>query len=197
MKKVLVFDMGGVIMNIAPKLVLEKFSVLLGDNLAKLGFGSNGEGSELMEQFECGFIDEQAFFQKALELSVPDTTLANVREAWMTMHQGIPSVRFEKLRKLKARGYTMYLLSNNNQTHWQDIMDNYKLESIFDGFFLSHIEHCSKPGKEIFQHLMDRTGANANDILFIDDLQANREAAEALGWSTAASIDEAIHLIRE
>lgn len=191
-KQVIVFDLGGVLMEHDIPGCIEKFKRILGDNFNRLGLGTDGEGEAdaLMGRYERGLITTQEYVGTILGWCIPGTSARDVEDAWNTMHAGIPSYHIDKLKQLKSEGYTLYLLSNNNELHWQDVLNRVPdFSSLFDDVFLSFREHVSKPDPRLFNILMERTGAAAEDILFVDDLQANRLAAEAIGWHTAPSLE--------
>ena len=191
---VFVFDMGGVLMVHDIPTCIERFKKLLGDNFPKLGLGPDGEGTFLMEQFETGRIGEDEFIRYVLSLARPGTTAQDVIDSWVSMHKEIPQDRIDDLRRIKNMGYRLFLLSNNNEIHWKDVQANYDLSGIFEMEFLSFREHISKPDPRLFQLVMDRTGIPASEIVFIDDLESNRRAAEALGWSAVSTVSEALEL---
>lgn len=194
-KQVIVFDLGGVLMEHDIPGCIEKFKRILGDNFNRLGLGTDGEGEAdaLMGRYERGLVTTREYVGTILGWCIPGTSARDVEDAWNTMHAGIPLCRIEKLKQLKAEGYTLYLLSNNNELHWQDVLNRVPdFNSLFDDVFLSFREHVSKPDPKLFNILMERTGAAAEDILFVDDLRANRLAAEAIGWRTAPSLESLV-----
>lgn len=111
-------------------------------------------------------------------------------EAWVTIHAGIPTERLEYVRQLKQQGYHLYLLSNNNDVCWRDILEHYDM-SVFEDVFLSHILHIIKPQPELFEYVQHKLQLVPDETIFVDDLEANRLAAEqAVGWKTVASLEE-------
>lgn len=191
----LIFDMGGVLMNHNIPACIKRFQEILGDNYPKLGLEGNGEGTGLMEKFEKGLVGDDEFVASILKYSMPGTSNEDIIKAWNLMHADIPRERISMLRKLKAAGYRLGLLSNSNVLHWKDICDNYDLDGIFEHTFLSFAEHCTKPDRQIFRIVEERTGASPSELTFIDDLEANRKAAQELGWSTYCSIEELYNLL--
>lgn len=192
-KQVIVFDLGGVLMEHDIPGCIEKFKRILGGNFNRLGLGADGEGEAdaLMGRYEKGLVATEEFVGTILGWCIPGTTAREVEDAWNAMHAGIPSCRIDKLKQLKAEGYTLYLLSNNNELHWRDVLNRVPdFGSLFDDVFLSFREHVSKPDERLFRILMERTGADPRDIIFVDDLAANRRAAEDVGWQTCESLEE-------
>lgn len=193
MRSVLVFDLGGVLMMHNIPRCIENFKRILGDNFSNLGLGTDGEGKAdaLMDKYEKGLVSTESFLKTILDWCIPGTTQDDVKDAWISMHAGIPADRIEGLKDLKRAGYTMYLLSNNNELHWSDVLSRVPgFEDLFKDVFMSFREHVSKPDPRLFRIVMERTGAAPEEILFVDDLEANRLAAEKLGWHSVPSLEE-------
>lgn len=86
----------------------------------------------------------------------------------------------EFVKKCKDAGYGIYLLSNASvmqKTYWPSIPGS----EYFDGGVVSAYELTVKPEKRIYEILLDRYQLNAEECLFIDDLQRNIDGAAAVG----------------
>ena len=97
------------------------------------------------------------------------------------------------IRELKAAGYGIYLLSNIGVSfHW--ICDDLPELKLFDGLFASGDYHVLKPEPEIYQLLCSKYGLKMEECVFIDDKQANTDAAKALGMQaiTFRGYEEAV-----
>ena len=181
------------------------FEQLIGHDLMQRELGLGGRPTELtswlelsqslVARYERGEIKSADFIDKICALAHTDIQPLAVIHAWNTMHAGIPIERINYLQQLRKEGCTLYLLSNNNDIHWQHTNAEYpQLTALFNRCFLSHELHCAKPYKDIYL-LADREikalNTNADSIIFIDDLAVNRLAAELYtGWQTCAGIDE-------
>lgn len=94
------------------------------------------------------------------------------------------------LSELKAKGYSIYLLTNypknmfelhkNTQFDFMDLVSGYVVSS--------HI-NFTKPDKRIYEHLLQKYALNANECVFLDDLEANTAAAASLGFQTITVTD--------
>ena len=87
------------------------------------------------------------------------------------------------LYELKNQGFKIYLLSNVAPT-FRSYKDKYKFVKHLDGMVLSGELNLSKPGKDIYLHLLEKFDLNAKSCLFIDDSFANVETADKLGYYT-------------
>lgn len=202
---VYVFDLGGVLIKLNVKRCFNAFERIMGEGnmRAVLGMDHNGEGvkavsvasKQLMADFERGLIEPDMFVSEVLGYCYPGTTRNDVTEAWMAMLDELPEERLQFVESLRKKGHPVYLLSNGNELHFNYINHQYGLDRYFDGLFLSQRMHMSKPEPQIFEAVQSAIAARHPDadlsVVFIDDIQANRQAAEqTVGWQTFASIDE-------
>lgn len=184
----IVIDMGGVLMQHNIPGCIAKFKALMGDNFAHLGLGDDGEGSDLMGRYEQGLVSTDEFVASIIKYCPESTTREQIEDAWITMHGGIPQQRFEQLETLLAKGYNLFLLSNSNELHWKDIETRYNPHHYFKNVFLSQEMHMTKPDPGVFTYVKNRIPGAAT--IFVDDIKANRDAGEQVGWKTFASLDD-------
>ena len=81
---------------------------------------------------------------------------------------------------LKARGVRLAILTNNVrewQPRWMPLLPEGLFELIVDSGF----EGVRKPEPEIYERTLARLGLEAADCAFVDDLEVNVKAADALG----------------
>ena len=81
---------------------------------------------------------------------------------------------------LKAAGYKLYVLSNMSR-EFIEFLRRFPVYRLFDGEVVSCEEGTVKPEPRIYEILLERYALNPAETLFIDDRQANIEAAERLG----------------
>ena len=191
----IILDMGGVLMLHNMPECIKRFQAMLGTRVMQnvLGLGFNGEGIEdtLMEQYEKGDVSTDEFVDTILQYASQETTREEVIAAWNSMHGGIPLERLEQIKRWKAAGHRLFLLSNNNDLHWQDIHQVYDM-SVFEHCFASHLMHVSKPALAIYEavdtHLKE-LGCE-QPFHFVDDIAINRDVAEMLGWITYPTLND-------
>ena len=193
----IILDMGGVLMQHNMPECIARFTAILGEEKMKtiLGLAANGEGTadSLMEQYERGDISTDYFVDTILEQAKQGTTREEVIAAWNTMHGGIPAERLQQIQQWKDAGHRLFLLSNNNELHWEDIFSHYDM-SMFEHCFASHLLHISKPDPRIYKVVDNqlRTWKCEPPFHFVDDIAINRETAEQVGWQTYENIYEVI-----
>lgn len=88
------------------------------------------------------------------------------------------------VRDIKNSGGRLYLLSNISvgfAQQYPNVPHIAELFSLFDGLVFSGPLGITKPGKEIFAHLLDTYGLKAEESIFIDDAPRNIAGARAAG----------------
>lgn len=189
----IVLDMGGVIMNHNMPECIARFTDILGEEHMKtiLGLASNGEGTadSLMELYERGDISTDAFIDGIMQYAQRPTTREEIIAAWNAMHGGIPQERLQLIQSWKDAGHRLFLLSNNNELHWEHILSQYDM-SMFEYCFASHLLHMSKPDPRIYEAVDKqlREWGCESPFYFVDDILINRETAEQLGWQTYSTL---------
>ncbi|MDL2245502.1 HAD family phosphatase [Parabacteroides sp. PFB2-10] len=184
--KNLIFDFGGVIINLTRNRCIEEFAQLGVDVHEQLE-GYNHK--ELFMQLELGAISTSEFRNGIRLRSNLPMTDAQIDKAWINMLDDVSPVKLDILLQLHQQ-YNVYLLSNTNTIHWEwaeKEIFSYKGHTIRDFFhktYLSFELHMLKPNAEIYEYVLQDAGLNPRETLFIDDALVNCKAAEALGIHT-------------
>lgn len=188
----LLFDLGGVIIDIDRNRcveALEKLGVADADSL----LGKYVQ-SGIFADLESGNITA-AEFRDALRRHAGDSALtdAAIDTAFQKFLIGLPARRLEELRELR-RDYRVCLLSNTNPIMWNDSIarlfraEGKEREDYFDGIVTSFEARVMKPDAAIFRYAVEKLGLRPEETLFIDDSQANLDAASKLGFATALAV---------
>lgn len=187
MIKNLLFDLGGVIMDIRRENCEEAFRQLgMADIGEYLGdYGQKGPFAALEE----GKISEEEFRAEVRRHIAREVSDEEIDRAFNRFLTGIPVMRLEELRKLRGK-YKLYMLSNTNSIMWrQDIAEAFRQEGLtvddyFDGIVTSFEAKCCKPAPGIFNRVVEKFGIRPEETVFFDDSKANVEAAAKLGFAT-------------
>ena len=205
-EKIVIFDLGGVLINLNVNRSMHAFEALMGEQNMRvvLGMDKNGEGvkavsiatKQLMADFERGLIKPDAFIAQVLRFCHPGTTAEQVLDAWMSMLADLPKERLDIVDRVRQNVRNVYLLSNGNDLHFDFINKTYQLAPHFDALFLSQKMHMAKPEQEIYHTVNTQISSDISkktNVLFVDDIAANREAAEkAVGWTTFPNLESLI-----
>lgn len=185
MIKNLLFDLGGVIMNLDRDRCVRAFEALgMKDANEVLGvYGQKGAFLAL----EKGEIGAEEFRNAIRPMFDHPVTDAEIDEAFNQFLLGIPVERLKALRQLRRR-YKVYLLSNTNPIMMEGFIaeqfrqEGMEMDDYFDGVVKSYEARCYKPDREIFDYTCEHCGIKPEETLFFDDSQANVDAARALGF---------------
>ncbi len=105
------------------------------------------------------------------------------------LHANEPMLRL--MRSLAQRGYRMGLLTNNVR-EWEPLWrPRLGIDAIFSVIVDSGFVGMRKPDPAIYTLTEQRLGVPGAEILFVDDVEANVEAARAAGWSAVRFDDNA------
>jgi len=185
----LIFDLGGVILNIAPGKTVQKMKQLGIENFEKLY--SQLKQNETFDLLEKGKISEDQFIEAILNGVNEPIEKEKIIDAWNELLLDFPQEHIELLDELnKSERFRTFLLSNTNSIHKkvynQDLFNRFskRLEDLFETAYFSHEIAMRKPDAEIFQYVLERENLEPSETLFIDDSPDNIAAASALGINT-------------
>ncbi len=186
--KNIIFDFGGVILNLDFDKSFKAFEKLGIENFNEMY--SMAIQSELFNELEVGKINANEFIE-LIKTQLPSTTSdQHIIDAWNAMLLDIPTERIDLLLQLKNR-YRTFLLSNTNIIHYEkyaaELKSNYGYESfdpLFEKAYFSHNMGLKKPGREIYDFVIEQHQLNPSETLFIDDTAKNMVGAEASGLRT-------------
>ena len=185
MVKAIVFDIGGVLVDLDLKRCIRAFREILGfERITELLDASHQKG--IYGEMEAGRLSAQRFRECILAESRPGCTGADVDRAMAALLMGVPETTAQVVKDLSAR-YPLYLLSNNNPISMARTYELFRgvgihPETAFRGQFISCEMKLMKPTQECYREVQRRIGLPAGEILFVDDNQTNVDAALQAGW---------------
>lgn len=185
--KAFIFDFGGVLYNISPKESIYRFFELSVDRRIRDKFNKEDfVNSSVFMDFEKGKISSDDFRNFLRIEFLIDAEDNELDEAWNATLLGIRSEAIPMLKQLKKDSSSqLILLSNTNAIHYSSFAKEcVELFAIFDKLYFSFLVGKRKPEQEIYVMLLEDNGLNAEDVLFIDDLEENTAAAGRLGINT-------------
>jgi len=183
--KAIIFDLGGVIINIDYNRTANAFQ-----NMGLQNFNtmfSQAQQSHLFDRLETGDIAPQAFRDEVRKLANAQWTDIEIDNAWNAMLLDIPSQRIDFLRDI-ARQHPIYLLSNTNIIHLECfsayVNNTYglaRLDPLFTKAYYSHEIRQRKPHVETFEWVLQDANLDPANTLFFDDSPQHLEGATAAG----------------
>lgn len=180
-----VFDFGGVIAPADLSVVIDRFKAL--------GFANIETYLNLVRQegffgdFETGLIGEEEFRARVSKEVGRGVSMDECRNAYMGFFSSIPERNLSLMRRLRAEGYRLSLLSNTNPFIIEWSMSKafdghgHSLDEYLDSFYLSYEMKEMKPDERIFRMMLKAENVSPEQVLFIDDGPKNVEAARKIG----------------
>ncbi len=183
--KNLLFDLGGVLLNIDYNKTADAFKKLGVQQFDEL-YSQSG-ANHLFEALETGKISEDDFYKTILQYCYPSTNKEQLTTAWNAILLNFRIKSLHHLSELKNK-YNIYLLSNTNSIHlkafnkiFDEEIGNGHLDDYFIKAYYSHKIHLRKPYSSTYQFVLDDAGIYAEETLFIDDSIVNIEGAKKAG----------------
>lgn len=194
--KNIIFDMGGVIMNIHFEKTKNQFK--------KIGFNdfdnfySQMKQSHLFDQLETGKISPRTF-RNELRLYSAQLNDEQIDHAWNHMIGEMPESNIALLKKIRNH-YRVFLLSNTNAIHIEYFEKYLKqkfgynpLPEMFERSYFSFEMGKRKPDTEAYEQVLDCEHLKASETLFIDDTEINVTGAQKAGLFGYFLKDESIN----
>jgi glucose-1-phosphatase len=171
--KNIIFDLGGVIINLDYEATIYEFNKL--SSISFETIYSQKSQMELFNQFDKGEISDYDFFKEIRQLIRYKGADEDLLSAWNAMLLGVPDERLDVLIDAK-QNYRTFLLSNTNESHISAFeRDLYQTNGVknfndyFDEVYYSCRMGMRKPDKEIFEHVLLKNKLNPSETVFIDD----------------------------
>lgn len=192
--KNIIFDLGGVIINIDYRRTADAFRKLGAINFDEIY--TQTKQDRIFDEFDVGKISSDDFrnsLKKKLALTIND---GEFDSAWNAMLLDIPKNRLDFIMDLR-NNYRVFLFSNTNDIHLKEVFNICQTQNGFNTFekyfekeYYSHLFGKRKPSAEAFISILNDNKMNANETLFVDDSLQHIDGARKAGMN-------AIHLSGE
>ena len=186
--KNIIFDLGGVILDIDFNLTVKAFEDIGILNASELFLMP--ETKKVFDDFEKGLFSATEFRTKIRSYSTKNISDREIDFAWNKLLLNYDKKKIDCLIKLKET-HKIFLLSNTNIIHYVDYNENLKhnfgienLSELFHKTYYSHQIKMRKPDTNMYKLVVDENNILINETLFIDDLLVNIEAAKSIGLQT-------------
>ncbi|MBT8232590.1 MAG: HAD family phosphatase [Saprospiraceae bacterium] len=144
---------------------------------------------DAIHKYDRGQINDEELIA-AFQNFNPNANPNDIIYAWNSLIGEIPNERFDLLNELKD-DFNLCILSNINNLHINFITDYLETkhtitdfeDRFFNKVFYSHLIGKRKPDEEIYKYVTETLSAEPSQILFIDDMDENIEAAINFGWN--------------
>lgn len=183
--KNIIFDLGGVLLNIDYQASIDAFKALGITNFEEIF--TQASQAHVFDRLEKGEISPAMFRGELRRISGMPLTDEAIDNAWNAMLLDLPWPRIDLLEGVKAN-YRIFLLSNTNAIHFPVFSDYLQrtygydnLDHLFEKQYLSHEIGMHKPHREPFDLIIRENGLLPEETLFIDDSKQHVEGAKLTG----------------
>ena len=186
--KNIIFDLGGVILNLDYNKTVDEFKKIGLLNFQDLY--SQKMQNILFDDFEKGEVSSAEFISSLIDsenLKIKEIDFIN---AWNAMLLEIPIKKLEFINSLK-KDYKVFLLSNTNEIHIYKFEDDLKKNNMlnqfykcFDKVYYSSRMGKRKPDENCFKQVLGENQLVPQQTLFIDDSIQHIKGAKRIGIET-------------
>lgn len=191
--KNLIFDFGGVIVDIDRENAIKKFESIGVKQANELLDKYHQRGIFL--EVENGQMDADMFCHALSKICHKNISFEEAQKGWLGFMVSVPPQRLELLNELKE-DYNIYILSNTNPF----IMDwarserftsakkplDYYVHKIYTSYEVKFV----KPQREFFDYVITDIKSSPEECIFIDDGKENIKVAKELGFNTFLAIND-------
>ena len=184
MIKTVIFDMGGVIVDVQRDRAVRNFKAIGVSDADSLIDSYHHKG--IFIDIENGDIDASEFCHLLCQHTGREIAREDIESAWKSIIDVPAEYKLEYLHELR-KTHKVFLLSNNNPI----LMDwacapgftasGNALSDYFDKLYISYRMKCTKPDLQIYKMMIEDSGITPSEALFIDDSEANINAAKECG----------------
>jgi len=176
--KVVIFDVGGVILFCDHGLICDRLSALSKHSPSEIYQFIFRDGLEKL--YDEGKLSTKEFYEKIAKLPKIDIEFDRFCKIWSDVYEENLSVT-QLIKELKKNDLKLYLLSNTNELHYLHIRNKYKILDEFDDYILSYQVGHRKPNREIFDTVLKKSGLPPSAHIFIDDVKDFVDVAQSMG----------------
>lgn len=181
----IIFDLGGVIMELHFDRTFQAFARLTGQDFREAY--NQQKQQEVFDALETGRISPAEFRQRLQQMFGFTANDEQIDEAWNAMLGHFPAERVELVKQL-GQQKRVFLMSNTNAIHkakadeiFGAAFPGQKMEDLFEVAYFSHTMHDRKPHTSVFTRIVEENGLEASETLFIDDTEGHVLGARQAG----------------
>lgn len=176
--KNIIFDMGNVLLQFDPYVSLNIYCE--NEEEKEMIYKELFKGPEWIMGDEGKITNGQRY--ELVKQRIPERlhqTLKLVVENWDMCMKPVEGA-LDFYQQVKEKGYRTFILSNACNRFYHFFPKFYDLKS-FDGVVVSSEVKMIKPNPAIYECILEKYHLNPEECLFLDDVEANIEAARAVG----------------
>ncbi|KAF1043490.1 MAG: hypothetical protein GAK35_02187 [Herbaspirillum frisingense] len=189
--RAVVFDFGGVLFDWSP---LHVYQHLIANDAERLHFLTHVCSPEWNIQQDGGRTLAEGTAVLVKQHPQHESLIRAFYDRWKEMLRGPLEDGVALLKELHAKQVPVFGLTNWSAETFPFARDNYDFLQLFGDIVVSGEEHCIKPDARIYEIALSRYGRHLDnlkpgELVFIDDVKKNVDAAKALGWHGIHHVD--------
>ncbi len=177
----IIFDIGKVLVDFDWHTFIKSFgySEKINHELAEAIFNNplwreRDRGGKTEEEYERLFINEKPHLEK--EIHIIYRHILEIVKVYPYSNEWV--------KKLKEKGYKIYLLSNYSKASFEHDSKDFDFMEYIDGKVISYEIQSVKPEPCIYKKLLTKYNIKPEEAVFLDDVKENIESAQKLGINT-------------
>ena len=179
MVELLLFDFGGVVIDIDFERIFKKWSIYSGLPVQEIKTAFSADAA--LEQYERGQIDSTEYCRYVCDSIGMEMSFDQFSDGWNNVMGAPISPTVNLLRDLSTQ-IPLYALSNANPLHKAYWEKTYADElGYFKRVFVSSDIGCRKPDPSAYLLVAEELNIDPQNMVFFDDLADNVEGARNLG----------------
>jgi glucose-1-phosphatase len=184
--KAFFFDIGGVLVRVDSSRSIQKIAEALGVSIEQV---KQGMTRELLNDYEKGKMTSNQFYEQLLINygSSKNMDMETFKSYWLEVL--FPKTRSVAFLQRAVKDFPAWLLSNTNDFHYDLMMQDFPFMKWVSGGTYSFMVGSMKPEPLIYELAIKKSGFRPEQILFIDDLEANVLAACDQGINCIQYVD--------
>lgn len=175
-----IFDIGNVILHFDYLRAARRFAKATGLPLETIE--KHFYFSELEHLYSKGQVSSEEFYgrlKKELNLKIDFDTFANIWNDIFWLNHSVSDL----IHVLKGK-YRLAAITNTTELHFKYWLENFPILKLIEVFFPSHEVGMRKPDPGLFRLVLGKLNVKPEEVVFVDDMEENAEAARALGIRT-------------
>ena len=175
--RAVIFDMGNVLLHYDATRACKRFAKVCGTSFLKLWL--HFFTSPVEKAYTRGEISSREFYNHSLKIFKTHVRYEDFKKYWneiFWVNEGMEKI----LIRLKKR-YSLYVISNTNDLHYEYICREFPILKHFKQLFPSHQVGARKPDAKIYVRVLKKIKFKPEETVFVDDVPKFVRGARKVG----------------
>lgn len=141
------------------------------------------KSDQMNKQYKLGKMADEQYWSWALAEWKINLTVQEIIDLLIKGYE-VSEPAAQYVKKARAAGYKTVICSNNFSARIKGLHKRFGFLNDFDVVVLSYEVGSHKPDLEIFKTLVEKSGVNADELVYSDDDETKMDGAKELGINT-------------